>query len=141
MAVISAADTELHLSTTEAGTYTCLGQCLTIARREETADDERINVFCSDVALVEAGNDENTMDVTGFLDLTDAQQNSMRTARRNGTTVFLRSLWDGENGEQQEYQVISLNTEADRNGTGVNKYVRWTATFRSAGDLTTITAP
>ena len=142
MAIILARDSEIHISATEGGTYTLFGQILTVSLRSEATDDERIYTLGSDVPVVEAGQDESTMDITFFYDPADTLgQNVARTARAAGTTVFIRRLWDGENGEQQEMQVLNHNMDVDPNGTGVNKYVRGSATLRSAGPVSAIVAP
>lgn len=144
MAFILAKDTELHVATTAAGTYALLSGGLTIDEREETADDEEIFTFGSDTAIVSENEDVATIDMNLLLDPADTTgQEIVRAARRNGTSIFVRMLWDGPGGtagEQFEARVLSFNRTADRNGTGQNKFVRGALSIRRIGPISPVAA-
>lgn len=141
MSYVLSKDTELHVSETENGEYHLVGGGLTIATRDENADDEEIYTFGSLNALVSESEDTADIDFTFLFDPADTNgQNILRAAKKDGSSVFIRTLWDGEAGEQRECRVRSINMDADRNGTGQNKFVRGTLSLRAIGPATTVEA-
>ena len=142
MAAISARDTEVLVSSTEGGTYTCIGKVLTASLRYEATDDESIYVFCDETPIVEAGADEATLDLTMLWDFADTTgQDVLRTARAAGSTVYIQFLPDGAIGYQQAAVVRSMSIDSDANGTGVNRFVRGAMTLTMSGTITSIGSP
>lgn len=59
---------------------------------------------------------DGQIELAGDYEHSDAPQLAIRTAKRNGTSYFVRILWDGTNGVEVECLVESFNIEPDVEG-------------------------
>ena len=144
MAGNSARLTEMHVSATEAGSYACVGKVFRLSRRRQsgTGGDTQQYVLCESEPLpTDPESRQGTVEFSVVRDPADTTgQNIIRTAELDGTTAYIRLLWDGGNGEQQGYTVESITTDADPNGTAINKYVTEAFTLTSVGSPTAVVA-
>lgn len=143
MAVMSSKDTEIHVSATSGGTYTCVARVLSVSVTEEGGDATDLFVFCDDAPITEAGDESSTIELPVLWDLSDTTgQSVLRTARRGGTTIYMRLLPGGPSvaGEQRPIKVTRMSWASDPNGTGRDRFVTGSFTIRTAGPVTPVAA-
>lgn len=139
MGAISGKDYVVAVCATAGGTYVPVGYAHTASGRRGATTGENIYTFSNPTPITEAGDTSRTLDINFLLDLTDAGQELIRDALDSGDTVFVRKLYDGDNGEQWEASVSNYQDDADANGTGINRFVRGSCTLTGIGDVTPIT--
>lgn len=145
MAIVSAKLTEMHFSSTpgSGGSFACVGKVFRLSRRRQGGgSDTKQYVLCEDNPLpADASTRQGTIEFSVVRDAGDTTgQNIGRTAELAGTTIGVKLLWDGTSGEVQDYTVDSITTDADPNGTGINRYVTEVYTLTSVGVPTPVSA-
>lgn len=133
MAFALARDSKILLSATSGGTFVCLEGVLTWDNSESGTDDTSYYTLCDPAPITESGTDDTTLELTGLRNLTGPMQTLLRTHRDSGVPLYARVLEDGVDGFDQPFVVQRFNSRADANGTGLAKFVQWTATLQSAG--------
>jgi hypothetical protein len=99
----------------------------------------RRRVFGAAQPHVRLGEDTDTYEISGLLNLADTNgQNALRSARDNRTTIFLRVLPEGALGYSQECYVTAYGDSGDADG---GDYVECSFSLEGAGAKTPVTIP
>jgi hypothetical protein len=93
------------------GTFVAVGD-INSYRRGSSRDETRRAVFGRTLPYIIPGRRDQTMEFGGFLNLTDAGQQILRSAEANNTEVIVKVLFDGTNGFTQQGKVASFSHEA-----------------------------
>lgn len=81
-------------------------------RRGSSRDETRHSVFGRTLQYIIPGRRDQTMEIGGFLNLSDAGQILLRAAEAAKTDVIVKILFDGTNGFTQQCSVSSFTHEA-----------------------------
>lgn len=82
-------------------------------RRGSTRSETTTTVFMRSEPYVTPGRRTQTIELGGFLNITDAGQEILRAAEADGTTVILKVMWNPTDGFTQECSVREFSNEAD----------------------------
>lgn len=122
-------DTIIQVSADDA-TYANIANATGYSATHGTDGETRIRVFGAANPYVRAGELVDSYSIDGLYDPADTNgQNILRTARDNGTTVFLKVLPDGADGYKQECRVL----EYTDNGEAEGDYVECSFSLEATG--------
>ena len=113
--IVLASATVIESATTGGGTYSPISDINSISRGSNRQIDT-FPVFQRATAHSVPGAREVTLTLNGYLSKADTGQDMLRTAESGDTTVHVKILPDGTNGERQEYRVGSREWSAEAGG-------------------------
>lgn len=130
----------VQVGAAEAGPYSTIEDVQSYSGTHGTEDATRTRVFGKVNPYVRAGDDTDTYDLSGLLNLTDTNgQNVLRDARDNRNTVWLRVMPTGdavgEAGYVQECNVTEYTDSGDADGD----YVEASFSLEGAGPKQNVT--
>jgi hypothetical protein len=112
MAPVLGEDFEIHIETATPGTFVMIG-AMNSYRRGSGRDEAIRKVFGRSLPYKIPGTRDQTMEVSGFLDLVDAGQIRARACEASQADVTIKVLFDGTaNGFTQLVKVRSFSHEA-----------------------------
>jgi hypothetical protein len=113
--IVLASATVIESATTGGGVYSPISDLNSITRGSNRQIDT-FPVFQRATAYSIPGAREVTLTLNGFLSKADTGQDMLRTAETGNTTVFIKVLPDGTNGQYQEFRVGSREWSAEAEG-------------------------
>lgn len=121
MAINDVTDSVVQVATSLAGTYATIADLTSWDGAHSTENVERRKVFGQAYPYTRIGDESDTYNLSGLLNLGDtAGQNILRTARDNRTSVWLRVLPEGlvagDKGYTQECRVAEYTDAGDAEG-------------------------
>ena len=132
--VLLAEETILEVASTLVGTYSPISD-INSASRPSSRQTSSYPVLMRATAHTIPGAREVSLTLNGYLSKGDTGQDMLRSAEAAGTTVFVRILPDGTNGETREYRVGSREWS-----TGAEGLQEVSFELSSAGDPTVVGA-
>jgi predicted secreted protein len=129
-------DVAVQVSTTSGGTYETISD-LNNAQMALGANNIDVGRFTDEFLRRIQGMKDNTFTFSGFFDPTDTDgQLVIRNGWLNDTPLFIRFLYDGEDGFQQEVKISQFQVSAAHNGA-----VELSITAEGNDAVTVFTAP
>ena len=141
MAVIDVSDARVYVSATGgAGTYALIQDATNFNATHGGADVRETFVFDKSSPHVRTGDNTDEYSIQGLYNPADTNgQNVLRSARDNGTTVFLGIIHDNTSGAEEGYTQEVRVTQYSESGDRAGDYIEAGFEARGVGDKTTIT--
>lgn len=134
MPPIDVSNSLVQVAAVEAGPFATIEDVTSWDGSHGTDAPTRTRVFGKPTPYVRAGDDTDTYDLSGLLNLDDTNgQNILRDARDNRTTVFLRVMPDGEAIGKKGYLQECNVTEYTDAGDADAEYVECSFSLEGAG--------
>lgn len=129
MATIQAKNTRIRVSTTEAGTYNLVGYVRSGEITEGSEGDSTLYYFGGEISV--AGNSTLSGSINVYWDPADTTgQTILRTAKRNGTTVWIEFLPAGTTSGSPYERFEAVVTEVSRSSAADGDNVEGSFSFR-----------